>query len=96
MRKFKLWRTIDCVVGGLYRNPETGLVDSLLLGLYGDDGLLHYVGRTRITAGARKMGELLKPLIGGTGFTGACPVAKVDGRAGSASSYRSSPSWLQR
>ena len=34
MRKFKLWKTVDCVVGGLYRKRGTQAVEHLLLGLY--------------------------------------------------------------
>jgi ATP-dependent DNA ligase len=76
MRKFKIRRTIDCVVGGYYRNAGTGSVDSLLFGLYDDDGLLHYVGRSRITKAAAQMSETLKPLVGGPGFTGRAPGGK--------------------
>ena len=38
MRKFKLWKTVDCVVGGLYRKRGTQAVEHLLLGLYDEDG----------------------------------------------------------
>ena len=34
MRKFKLWKTVDCVVGELYRKGSSQAVESLLLGLY--------------------------------------------------------------
>jgi ATP-dependent DNA ligase len=76
MRKFKIRRTIDCVVGGYYRNAGTGLVDSLLFGLYDDTGLLHYVGRSRITKAAAQLSETLSPLVGGPGFTGRAPGGK--------------------
>ena len=56
MRKFKLWTTVDCVVGGLYWQRGSRAVDSLLLGLYDDDGQLNYVGRTpRLTDNCRSL-----------------------------------------
>lgn len=74
--KFKIWKTVDCVVAGVYRKEVGGLVDSLLLGLYDDDGLLHYVGRSRIGQGAAEITKALKPLEGGPGFTGRAPGGK--------------------
>jgi len=76
MAKYKLWHTIDCVVGGLYRKRGTGRVDSLLLGLYDAEGRLHYVGRARVDKHAglgAELGAELEPLIGGPGFTGRAP-----------------------
>ena len=44
--KVKHLRTADCVVGG-FRPLAKGVgIGSLLLGLYGDDGTLHFVGHT--------------------------------------------------
>jgi hypothetical protein len=48
MRKFKVWHTVDAVLAGYYQDAETGKIDSLLFGLYDDDGLLHYVGHSRV------------------------------------------------
>ncbi len=48
MQKFKLWKTVDCVVGGLYRKSGSQAVEHLLLGLYDADDRLNYVGRTRL------------------------------------------------
>jgi ATP-dependent DNA ligase len=76
MVKFKVWKTIDCVVGGLYRNEGSGLIDSLLLGLYDKNGELNYVGRARVYDEAEKIAKILKPLIGGKGFTGRAPGGK--------------------
>jgi ATP-dependent DNA ligase len=76
MVKFKVWKTIYCVVGGLYRKEGTDLIDSLLLGLYDKDGKLNYVGRARVYDGAAEVGKLIKPLIGGKGFTGRAPGGK--------------------
>jgi ATP-dependent DNA ligase len=45
MQKYKLWKTVDCVVGGIYYKPNTKSVEYLLMGLYDDDGRLNYVGR---------------------------------------------------
>ena len=38
MQKFKVCKTVDCVVGGLYRKAGTQVVEHLLLGLYDLDG----------------------------------------------------------
>jgi ATP-dependent DNA ligase len=49
MRKFKVWTTVDCVVGGLYLRPgTTNEIEFLLLGLYDPAGKLNYVGRARV------------------------------------------------
>src|SRR4029077_7040353 len=42
--KVKKIRTADCVVGGFRYATGARVIGSLLLGLYGDDGLLHHVG----------------------------------------------------
>lgn len=46
MLKIKHVRTADCVVGGYRLNKAKDGVGSLLLGLYDDSGVLHYVGHT--------------------------------------------------
>ena len=76
MRKFKSWKTVDCVVAGLYRKRGTQAVEHLLLGLYDEEGLLNYVGRARIYEDATEIGRLLEPLVGGGGFTGRAPGGK--------------------
>lgn len=75
MVKVKRLRTADCVVGGFRWAASGGAVGSLLLGLYGDDGLLHHVGFcSALTAADRRaLTDLLVPLRGGTGFTGKAP-----------------------
>jgi len=73
MQKFKLWKTVDCVVGGMYLKEGTERIDSILLGLYDEQGRLNYVGRSRVTKDAAEIGRLLKPIIGGKGFTGRAP-----------------------
>jgi ATP-dependent DNA ligase len=83
MRKFKLWRTVDCVVGGIYYRTGTKAVEYLLLGLYDEEGRLHYVGRCGIGgANDSELPDLLTPLIGGSGFTGRAPggVSRWSGR----------------
>lgn len=76
MRKFKLWKTVDCVVAGLYRKAGTQAVEHLLLGLYDEQGQLNYVGRVRLYEDAAEIGRLLEPLVGGSGFTGRAPGGK--------------------
>ncbi len=46
MQKYKLWKSIDAVVGAIYEDSR-GYVEHLLLGLYDDAGLLNYIGRCR-------------------------------------------------
>jgi ATP-dependent DNA ligase len=73
--KVKQIRTADCVVGGFRYGRGTRLVGSLLLGLYGEDGLLHHVGFTSSfkaserSALTKKFEALRKP----PGFTGNAP-----------------------
>jgi ATP-dependent DNA ligase len=76
MQKFKLWKTVDCVVGGLYCRPGTRDVEYLLLGLYDDAGRLSYVGRCGVHGQGGQIGRLVQPLVGGTGFTGNAPGGK--------------------
>jgi ATP-dependent DNA ligase len=75
MRKIKRVRSVDCVVGGFRFASKGGIVGSLLLGLYGEDGLLHHVGFTS-SFNHKQRGELLeilKPYVGGLGFDGNAP-----------------------
>jgi ATP-dependent DNA ligase len=44
MIKIKHRRTVDCVVGGYREHKEKGKIGSLLLGLYNDQGELHFIG----------------------------------------------------
>jgi ATP-dependent DNA ligase len=70
MVKVKHHRTADCVVGG-YRLEKSGDgVASLLLGLYDEDGTLHYVGHTSAFPAKqrREIREELRPLEGGSSF----------------------------
>jgi ATP-dependent DNA ligase len=75
MVKVKQIRTADCVVGGFRYARATRVVGSLLLGLYGEDGLLHHVGFTSAfkaserRALTRKFEALRKP----PGFSGSAP-----------------------
>ncbi len=52
MRKIKRIRTADCVVGGFRFASKSRVVGSLLLGLYGEDRLLHHVGFTSTSTGS--------------------------------------------
>lgn len=69
MVKVKHGRTADCVLGG-YRTGKTPGVASLLLGLYDDQGVLHYVGHTSSFSAAerRRLLDELRPLEGGKSF----------------------------
>jgi ATP-dependent DNA ligase len=70
MYKLKHERTCDCVVGG-YRPYAAGEgVGSLLLGLYDEDGVLHFVGHTSsFNASQRKeVLQKLQPYAGGDSF----------------------------
>jgi ATP-dependent DNA ligase len=75
MIKVKRIRTADCVIGGFRYASGTRLIGSLLLGLYGKDGLLHHVGFTSAFKAierrglTRKFEALKKP----PGFTGNAP-----------------------
>ncbi|HEX9106598.1 MAG TPA: ATP-dependent DNA ligase [Longimicrobiales bacterium] len=75
MVKVKRMRTADCVVGGFRWAKDGKQVGSLLLGLHGDDGLLHHVGFTGsmpapVRAEATKR---LKALREPPGFSGRAP-----------------------
>jgi ATP-dependent DNA ligase len=74
MLKVKKIRTADCVVGGFRYAQGKREVGSLLLGLYGDDGLLHHVGFTSTISNAERP-ALTKRLeaLKGEGFTGNAP-----------------------
>jgi ATP-dependent DNA ligase len=75
MVKVKNIRSADCVVGGFRYATGARVIGSLLLGLYGDDGLLHHVGFTSAfkasdrRALTKKFEALRKP----PGFTGNAP-----------------------
>ncbi|HEX5275593.1 MAG TPA: ATP-dependent DNA ligase [Candidatus Rubrimentiphilum sp.] len=73
--KIKREYTADCVVGGFRLAKDGKTIASLLLGLYDDGGLLHLVGFVGSMSAAERTraAELLKPLAGGSGFTGAQP-----------------------
>jgi len=75
MVKYKVIRTADCVVGGFRYLEGTKVVGSLLLGLYGEDGLLHHVGFTSaIKDEERKaLTARLERLRRAPGFTGRAP-----------------------
>ncbi len=44
MIKIKHRRTVDCVVGGYRLHKDGGKIGSILLGLYNDEGELHFIG----------------------------------------------------
>jgi ATP-dependent DNA ligase len=75
MQKIKKIRTADCVVGGFRWASKGGEVGSLLLGLYNDEGQLDHVGFTSSfqQKQRKELKNILKPLMGGKGFTGRAP-----------------------
>lgn len=70
MIKVKQRRTADCVVGGYRLSKTKDGVGSLLLGLYDDTGVLHFVGHTSSFKAAERRTILkdLRPLEGGKSF----------------------------
>jgi ATP dependent DNA ligase domain len=80
MQKYKRWQTVDCVVGGVYLGSDGQSVESVLLGLYDDDGKLHYVGHSTVRADAR----------------GGLPAARTVGADENARSSRCAPSWSSK
>jgi ATP-dependent DNA ligase len=73
--KVKQIRTADCVVGGFRYATGARVIGSLLLGLYGDDGLLHHVGFTSAFTREqrRKLTKEFEALRKPPGFTGNAP-----------------------
>jgi ATP-dependent DNA ligase len=73
--KIKKIRTADCVVGGFRYATGASVIGSLLLGLYGDDGLLHHVGFISgfKTSERRALTEKFERLKKPPGFTGNAP-----------------------
>jgi ATP-dependent DNA ligase len=71
--KVKHRQTADCVVGGYRLSKDGQGVGSLLLGVYDDDGALHYLGHTSSFKAKEKLEllELLRPLEGVESFAGA-------------------------
>jgi ATP-dependent DNA ligase len=88
MLKVKQHRTADCVVGGVRRDAD-GAVASLLLGLYGPDGLLHHVGFVSgLPAPERRtLAARVAPCLGGEGFTGKAPGGPSRWTGGEARAY---------
>jgi len=75
MIRVKQQRTADCVVGGFRYAEKKKEVGSLLLGLYGDDGLLHHVGFTSAIPARERpaLTNKLEALVAPPGFTGSAP-----------------------
>jgi ATP-dependent DNA ligase len=73
--KVKQFRTADCVVGGFRYATGARVLGSLLLGLYGDDGLLHHIGFiSGFKASERRaLTKKFEALKKAPGFTGNAP-----------------------
>src|SRR5262249_59809349 len=62
--KVKLHRTADCVVAGIRWKEDGEHIATLLLGLYGDEGELHYVGSAAVgTKRHDEIAERVLPLL---------------------------------
>ena len=70
--KVKHRRTLDVVIGGYRLSKGRDGVGALLLGLYDDEGTLHYVGHTSSFKAAERRAMLgeLRQLEGGASFEG--------------------------
>jgi ATP-dependent DNA ligase len=70
--KVKHRRTLDVVIGGYRLSKTRDGVGALLLGLYDDDGTLHYVGHTSSfkSAERRELLGRMRELEGGASFEG--------------------------
>ncbi len=75
MVKVKNLRSADCVVGGFRYASKAPIVGSLLLGLYGNDGLLHHVGYTSSLSKEERteLTPKLEAMVEPPGFTGSAP-----------------------
>jgi len=73
--KIKRIRTVDCGVGGFRYATGARVIGSLLLGLYGDDGLLHHVGFISgfKASDRRELTKKFEALKKTPGFTGNAP-----------------------
>ena len=73
--KVKQIRTADCVVGGFRYARGSRVIGSLLLGLYGEDDLLHHVGFTSAFKASerRALTRKFEALRKSPGFTGSAP-----------------------
>jgi ATP-dependent DNA ligase len=68
MQKFKVWQTVDCVIGGIYYKAGTRSLEYLLMGLYDEQARLNYVGRCGVGQNEDEIARVITPLIGGEGF----------------------------
>jgi ATP-dependent DNA ligase len=73
--KVKQIRTADCVVGGFRYATGKCVIGSLLVGLYGDDGLLHHVGFISgfKASDRRELTKRFEAIKKPPGFTGNAP-----------------------
>jgi ATP-dependent DNA ligase len=73
--KVKQIRTADCVIGGFRYATGARVIGSLLLGLYGEEGLLHHVGFTSAFTKQqrRELTTKFEALQKPPGFTGNAP-----------------------
>jgi ATP-dependent DNA ligase len=72
MIKIKHRRTVDCVVGGFREHKDGGKIGSLLLGLFDDNGELHFIGHCSGFGNADRVEifERFKELVADDSFGG--------------------------
>jgi ATP-dependent DNA ligase len=72
MIKIKHRRTVDCVVGGFREHKDGGKIGSLLLGMYDDNGELHFIGHCSGFGNADRVEifERFKELVADDSFGG--------------------------
>jgi ATP-dependent DNA ligase len=72
MIKIKHRRTVDCVVGGFREHKDGGKIGSLLLGLFDDEGQLHFIGHCSGFGNADRVEifERFKELVADDSFGG--------------------------
>ena len=75
MVKVKQIRTADCVIGGFRYATGSKVIGSLLLGLYGEDKLLHHVGFTSAFKSTERnaLTKRFEAMRKAPGFTGNAP-----------------------
>ena len=74
MQKYKVWQSVDCVVGGVYCQKNALVIEYLLMGLYDETGQLHNIGRCRAqTIPPEDHAARLVTRLGRGGFTGKQP-----------------------
>ena len=94
--KVKAHKTADCVVVGVRWKEKPTALATLLLGLYGDDGELDYVGSAAVAASAPRRDPRARPAAARRTRPSAASPSRTAGAAASSRSRRSGPSSSSR